>query len=167
MEARSSSSVNPSRAGLQHIAAAVFTAPTGPLPGNANSFTVGLAVYRPVRPQTPPPAQPNTNPTNLRPPSSPAAPHTPYQKPKGDDGSGTDPPNPEPSVPSDSESYPSSSYRVTEKENEPSNKKEEIASTKKDNDTPASDEEDASTSVLAQMPATFGAAIAVIAWMYA
>ncbi|KAM6529560.1 hypothetical protein FALCPG4_007690 [Fusarium falciforme] len=112
-------------------AAVVFTAPIGPLPGDANPFALGLAVYRP-----------------------------------DDGGSGTDAPDPEPSVPSDSESYPSSTYRVTEKENGPSNKKEETASTKKHNDTPTSDEEDASTSVLARMPATFGAAIAVIAWMY-
>ncbi|KAJ4169156.1 hypothetical protein NW754_011090 [Fusarium falciforme] len=80
-------------------AAVVFTAPTGPLPGDANSFALGLAVYRPVRPQTQPPTQPNTNPANLRPPTSPATPHTPYQKTKDDGGSGTDPPDPESSVP--------------------------------------------------------------------
>ncbi|KAL6352105.1 hypothetical protein LRP88_14547 [Fusarium phalaenopsidis] len=139
-------------------AAVVFTAPTGPLPGNANSFAVSLAVYRPVRPQTPPPAQPNTNPANLRPPSGPVTPHTPYQKLKDDSGNDTDPPGLEPSVPSDSERAPLSTDRLTEKKD---------PSTKKDNDTPASDEEDASTTVLAQMPATFGAAMAVIAWMYA
>ncbi|KAL2678602.1 hypothetical protein Neosp_009351 [[Neocosmospora] mangrovei] len=147
-------------------AAVVFTAPASPLPDNANSFAVGLAVYRPVRTQTPPPAQPNTNPANLKPPSTPVTPYTPDPKPKADDGSGPDSPDPEPSDSSDSNNDPSPTYRVTEKEISSSVNKEEATSTTKDNNTPTSNKKNASTSVLARMPTTFGAAIAVMAWMY-